>query len=51
LDEEILGKFKIEKRFDKGTFIAPKLYMLEGKEIYIKSKGVKKMTREDFLKL
>lgn len=25
--------------------------MLEGKEIYIKSKGVKKMTREDFLKL
>lgn len=25
--------------------------MLEGKEIYIKSKGVKKMTREEFLKL
>lgn len=56
-----IGSLKLEKKIDKGYFVMPKIYRIEGEALnkeglwkkidYIKAKGFSRMSVERFLKL
>ena len=53
VDEEELGKFKLENKFKQGVFLAPKVYggiLISGEE-YIKLKGSKNIISFNQLKI
>lgn len=48
IDEKEIGKYKLEYEFNKGIFIAPKIYFIKNKVNIIKFKGLKKYETQKY---
>ena len=47
----MLGDLKLEAESKKGVFIKPKLYMVDGENPRVKTKGLGRMTKEEFYEM